>query len=93
MTRSWRAVGLCAVAAIAIIGGGTGEAQTPEAPQIQTVLTAIKAQDKGQLAVSEEDGRFLRVLIATSKAKRALEIGAAGAAPWALGRVRSLLAR
>ena len=27
--------------------------------------------------VSEEDGRFLRVLIATSKAKRALEIGGA----------------
>ncbi len=77
MTRSWRAVGLCAVAAIAIIGGGTGEAQTPEAPQIQKVLTAIKAQDKGQLAVSEEDGRFLRVLIAASKAKRALEIGGA----------------
>jgi predicted O-methyltransferase YrrM len=68
---------LCAVAAIAIIGGGTGEAQTPEAPQIQKVLTAIKAQDKGQLAVSEEDGRFLRVLIAASKAKRALEIGGA----------------
>ena len=41
------------------------------------MLAAIKAQDKGQLAVSEEDGRFLRVLIATSKAKRALEIGGA----------------
>ncbi len=46
-------------------------------PDVQKVLTAIKAQDKGQLAVSEEDGRFLRVLIATSKAKRALEIGGA----------------
>lgn len=75
--RSWRAVGLCVVAAIAVVGGGTGEAQTPEAPHIQKVLTAIKAQDKGQLAVSEEDGRFLRVLITTSKAKRALEIGGA----------------
>ncbi len=49
-------------------------AQTPE---VEKVLAAIKAQDKGQLAVSEEDGRFLRVLIASSKAKRALEIGGA----------------
>jgi predicted O-methyltransferase YrrM len=52
-------------------------AQSPEAPAVQKVLTAIKAQDKGQLAVSEEDGRFLRVLVATSKSKRALEIGGA----------------
>ena len=41
------------------------------------ILAAIKAQDKAQLAVSEEDGRFLRVLIATRGAKRALEIGGA----------------
>lgn len=41
------------------------------------VLRDIRARDKGQLAVSEEDGRFLRVLVGTSKAKRALEIGAA----------------
>jgi predicted O-methyltransferase YrrM len=58
-------------------GGGATDAQTPEAPQVQKVLTAIKSQDQGQLAVSEEDGRFLRVLIATSKTKRALEIGGA----------------
>ncbi len=45
--------------------------------EVQKVLEAIKAQDTGQLAVSEEDGRFLRVLIASSKAKRALEIGGA----------------
>jgi caffeoyl-CoA O-methyltransferase len=44
---------------------------------VQKILSDIKARDKGQLAVSEEDGRFLRVLIATSKAKRALEIGGA----------------
>ena len=49
-------------------------AQTPE---VQKVLADIKARDKGQLAVSEEDGRFLRVLIASSKTKRALEIGGA----------------
>jgi caffeoyl-CoA O-methyltransferase len=44
---------------------------------VQKILAGIKARDKEQLAVSEEDGRFLRVLIATSKAKKALEIGGA----------------
>src|SRR4029453_16063696 len=34
-------------------------------------------KDKGQLAVSEEDGRFMRLMIASSGAKRALEIGGA----------------
>jgi caffeoyl-CoA O-methyltransferase len=75
--RSWRAIGVCTLAVAAIAGGGATDAQTPEAPQVQKVLSAIKSQDQGQLAVSEEDGRFLRVLIATSKAKRALEIGGA----------------
>ena len=46
-------------------------------PQIESILKTIKAADKGQLAVSEEDGRFLRVLIATRSAKTILEIGAA----------------
>src|SRR5687768_3888464 len=53
------------------------------APAAQTrtdpmrVLADIRAKDAGQLAVSEEDGRFLRVLTATSGAKRVLEIGGA----------------
>jgi predicted O-methyltransferase YrrM len=45
--------------------------------QIESVLRSIKAADKGQLAVSEEDGRFLRLLVATRGAKSILEIGAA----------------
>jgi predicted O-methyltransferase YrrM len=48
-----------------------------QSPDTQKILAEIKARDKGQLAVSEEDGRFLRVLIASSKAKRAVEIGGA----------------
>ena len=56
---------------------GWSIASHAQAPDVQKLLATIKAQDKGQLAVSEEDGRFLRVLIATSKAKRALEIGGA----------------
>src|SRR3954454_22266520 len=46
-------------------------------PAVYRVLQDIKAADKGQLAVSEEDGRFLRLMVASSRATRALEIGGA----------------
>src|SRR5437867_134260 len=46
-------------------------------PQIDAVLKSIRAADKGQLAISEEDGRFLRVLVAARGAKSVLEIGGA----------------
>ncbi|RPI49026.1 MAG: hypothetical protein EHM55_24580 [Acidobacteria bacterium] len=46
-------------------------------PHVDAILKQIKAADKDQLAVSEEDGRFLRLLVVTRGAKRALEIGAA----------------
>jgi predicted O-methyltransferase YrrM len=46
-------------------------------PSVEKVLHAIKAADKGQLAVSEEDGRFLRVLVAARGAQSILEIGGA----------------
>src|SRR5918996_5411755 len=52
-------------------------ADTGLTPAIDKLLKSIRAADKGQLAVSEEDGRFLRVLIASTGAKRVLEIGAA----------------
>jgi predicted O-methyltransferase YrrM len=67
----------------AALGLLTLHATTPGADQkaatsdVSRVLAAIKARDTGQLAVSEEDGRFLRVMIATRGAKRALEIGGA----------------
>jgi predicted O-methyltransferase YrrM len=48
-----------------------------QSADIQKVLTDIKAKDKGMLAVSEEDGRFLRLMVASSGAKHALEIGGA----------------
>jgi len=65
---------LIALAVLLTIAPLRPQAQSPD---IQKLLAEIKARDKGQLAVSEEDGRFLRVLIASSKAKRALEIGGA----------------
>ena len=46
-------------------------------PELESLLRTIKAADKGQLSVSEEDGRFLRVLVATRGAKSILEIGGA----------------
>ena len=48
-----------------------------QTPAVQKILTDIKAKDKGMLAVSEEDGRFLRLMVASSGAKKALEIGGA----------------
>ena len=48
-------------------------------PAIQAVLDDIRKADTGQLAVSPEDGRFLRVLVDVDRRKRALEIGAARA--------------
>jgi predicted O-methyltransferase YrrM len=46
-------------------------------PAIARLLGEIRQADTGQLAVSEEDGRFLRLLVASSGSRRALEIGAA----------------
>jgi len=64
------------VVAGAVVQGVPGA--PPDVPSaVVTVLEQIKAADKGLLAVSEEDGRFLRVMIVSSGTKRALEIGAA----------------
>src|SRR3954470_7659710 len=44
---------------------------------VRAVLDDIRKADTGNLAVSEEDGRFMRLLVASSRTKRALEIGGA----------------
>ena len=46
-------------------------------PDLTRLLHEIKAADTDQLAVSEEDGRFLRVMAASIGARQALEIGSA----------------
>lgn len=46
-------------------------------PAVQQVLDDIRKADTGMLAVSPQDGEFLRVLVAASGTRRALEIGAA----------------
>lgn len=60
-----------------LVGGVYGASARQPSPDVSRVLAEIRARDTGQLAVSEEDGRFLRVLIASSGARRALEIGGA----------------
>jgi predicted O-methyltransferase YrrM len=52
-------------------------AVSAQSADVSKVLADIRARDSGQLAVSEEDGRFLRVLVASSGARKALEIGGA----------------
>jgi predicted O-methyltransferase YrrM len=52
-------------------------AQSQPTPDLQRLLQQIKVADTDQLAVSEEDGRFLRVMIAASGAKHVLEVGGA----------------
>ena len=69
MTRFIARVVVCAMAA--------GVMVSAQSPEIQKVLTEIKAKDTGLLAVSEEDGRFMRLMVATRGAKHALEIGGA----------------
>src|SRR5258708_29802653 len=63
------------VAALLLVSAGARRAQQPA--DVNNLLADIRAHDKGQLAISEEDGRFLRLLIASSGRKRALEIGGA----------------
>ena len=67
---------IAVVVAVMTLAAGSGYAQ-PQQGDINKILADIRAKDKGQLAVSEEDGKFLRLLIASSRRKRALEIGGA----------------
>jgi len=65
---------------LACLALGSAAPQTASSdvpPDVARVLQEIRAKDTGQLAISEEDGRFLRVLMAAHRSKRALEIGGA----------------
>jgi predicted O-methyltransferase YrrM len=68
---------LKAVVAAAALVFVTTSAQAQVPPDVAKLLASIRAVDTGQLSVSEEDGRFMRVLVMTSGAKNALEIGSA----------------
>jgi len=68
--KLWRTVLVCVAMA-------TSVTFAQQAPDVNKILADIRAKDKGQLAVSEEDGRFLRLMIASTQRKRVLEIGGA----------------
>ena len=72
---------LATTIALALLVSTTTAQQRPSpgalTPAIESILKTIRAADKGLLAVSEEDGRFLRVMAATRNARSILEIGAA----------------
>jgi predicted O-methyltransferase YrrM len=65
------------VRAFVVILGCTVASLDAQTPEVTRLLQQIKAADTGQLAVSEEDGRFLRVMVAATGAKQVLEIGGA----------------
>ena len=71
--------------AIALAGLSAGA----QGPDLDRILADIRAKDTGQLAVSEEDGRFLRLLVASTgrKMKPLHKLGRQ------LGRSRSRRAR
>ena len=60
-----------------LVTGALLTSASAQSPDVAKVLADIRARDTGQLAVSEEDGRFLRVLVASNRSKKALEIGGA----------------
>jgi predicted O-methyltransferase YrrM len=71
------ALGLTFAAVLVLARAAAAQPPTHVPPEAAAVLREIKAADKDLLAVSEEDGRFLRVMIVSTGASRALEIGAA----------------
>jgi predicted O-methyltransferase YrrM len=70
---------LILVVTAAVLPAANDRQQSPAGvpTPIAQVLAEIKKRDTGALAVSEEDGRFLRVLVGARQAQRVLEIGGA----------------
>src|SRR5215208_6782533 len=72
----WRMMTVRA-AMIAVACACTISPAAAQSPEQHAVLRQIKAGDPDRLSISEEDGRFLRLMAATSGARRALEVGGA----------------
>jgi len=72
-----RARRLAGIAVAVVVSSAHPPPLRAQGADIARLLQTIKAADVDRLAVSEEDGRFLRVMIASSGAKHVLEIGGA----------------
>jgi predicted O-methyltransferase YrrM len=70
-----RIVSIATAAIVFCVCAAAARGQQP--PDLTKILADIRAHDTGQLAISEEDGRFLRILIAATGRRHALEIGGA----------------
>jgi predicted O-methyltransferase YrrM len=73
-TFAGRGVAIAVAAALWFLPSMRASAQSAD---VAKLLARIKTADTGLLAVSEEDGRFLRTMVTASNAKQALEIGGA----------------
>src|SRR5260370_37967494 len=75
----------------AVVLASPAHAQSALSPDLVRLLAQIKSADTDLLAVSEADGRFLRVMVASNSAERALEIGGADgySAIWIALRLRA----
>ena len=72
-----RRVAWAVLALLAWPAAGWSQGASAVPARADAVLRQVKSADREQLAVSEEDGRFLRMMVAASGATRALEIGGA----------------
>jgi len=79
MSRVIRRIGrpVALLFTFAALGATGAYAQSPVPAEVDRLLTTIKKADAAQLSVSEEDGRFMRVLVVSHGVKHALEIGGA----------------
>jgi predicted O-methyltransferase YrrM len=69
-------VSLALLASLVLVGAHHASPTTLPS-RVAHVLDRIKATDAGQLAISEDDGRFLRALVSMRGAGSVLEIGGA----------------
>jgi predicted O-methyltransferase YrrM len=70
----------CLLVALALatpVAAQSSRSQPNPQPNLDALLREIKSKDRGKLSISEEDGQFLRTMVAASRAKRVLEIGGA----------------
>jgi caffeoyl-CoA O-methyltransferase len=72
-----RAISVFLAAGVSLALVAPAHAQGVVPPAIDVVLKQIRKADTGQLAVSEDDGRFLRMLAVAKGSRQALEIGSA----------------
>jgi predicted O-methyltransferase YrrM len=77
MARSARHGIVAAGLLLTALVGAHAQTSSTLSSDLAKLLQQIKAADTDLLAVSEEDGHFLRVMVASSGATRALEIGGA----------------